>query len=148
MNKSYFSHLIRRLSEANVQLVVLLAILLSGCDELGETFTDLASLQNDIENQYGDDGNLSVQYSVATGVGRAVKIEWENSTTFSPDDSEIEEKTEELAHFVYEHYNGKDKIDNVWIILIESRNYFVINSTHTVPFIYDVDDLANNEETE
>lgn len=137
----------KRFSRLFIWLLPLIFWGLFGCG-LVETYNETADLQHDIQEQYGYDGTLGVQYSVSTGTGNSIKIEWENSTTFSPDDPQIEEKTRELAQFVRDHYAGIDKVDNVWIVLVQSENVAVVNLNQTVSFIYDVDELEETEMSE
>ena len=134
-------------SKTTIWLLLLpLVLFLTGC-ELAETYNETVSLRNDIQEQYGADGNLGVQYSVSTGIGKSIKIEWENSTAFSVDDPQIEEKTKELAQFVRDHYIGIDKVDKVWIVLTESQNIAIINTSHTVSFTYEIDEQASTEDS-
>jgi hypothetical protein len=125
-------------------LIIFVSLFLSGCG-LAETFNETVSLRKDILDHYGNEGSLGVQYSVSTGNGKSIKIEWENSSAFSPNDPHIEDKTSELAVFVRDHYEGIDKVDKVWIILTESRNIAIINTSRTVSYVYDIDELVNTE---
>jgi hypothetical protein len=131
------------LSKITTGLLFLIVLILTSCG-VAETFNETVSLRNDIQEQYGDEGSLGVQYSVSTGIGKSIKIEWENSTTFSVDDPQIEEKTEELAQFIRDHYTGIDKVDKIWIVLTESQNIVILNTSHTVSFIYNIDELTDS----
>jgi hypothetical protein len=147
-NHSIIENLHQKLA---AMLLIAVVFILSGCSAaktFAETFNETIVLRNEIQEQYGYDGMLGVQYSIATGIGKSIKIEWENSTAFAVDDPDIEEKTKELAQFVREHYTGIDKVENVWIVLTESYSIAMLNTSHTISFIYDIDELAETEESD
>jgi hypothetical protein len=114
--------------------------LLVGCSGEGvRALTDLASLQRELEAEYGVS---NIAFDVPFQGSDTLGVTFSNSSFNSLTGLQKEELAQEIAFFVCENYASMDKVETVWIAFEIDQDGLLVHTSASVSFAFEKGELA------